>query len=806
MEQEYIAHFLKEDQKIHIQSVAEHNWNVACLASNNAPLQELVEIAWLCGILHDAGKYGEDFQDYIKRAMNEEKVYPGEVTHSTAGGALMGKYVSRSNLTQIVQMAVLSHHGMNDSFKPDQNKIFIDDRLEKQKNLQQIKDCHDYFVDQAEFQKVCQNAEYDVKQLLENIKLFCENKGKGSRQYGNRNFYLGMYERVLFSLLIDADRTDTACFVQKRMLPIINDMEDTHRLWQQCIKYFEKYLNGFQETSRLDAFRRKISEECMEAGKCPQRLYRLTVPTGAGKTLSSLRFALHHAEKYGKKHIIYVAPYQSILDQNADEIRKALGNPEIVLEHHCNVIQEDTEKRLQYERMTENWDSPVIVTTAVQFLNTLFAGKNSNIRRMYQILNSVIIFDEVQSLPIKITKMFNLALNYLTVFGKSTVVLCSATQPLFDELSENSMLPPDNMIKETDEFQKVFKRTELIDETGKSGLGFSIEELEKFIWEKTKESNQILVIVNTKQCARKVYEGLKARCVEEGILLFHLSTNMCACHRRVIFEKIEYGLKSKKKLICISTQLIEAGVNLSFQCVIRSLAGLDSIIQAAGRCNRHGEEKIGYVHLIQMSKEAENVERLTDILKAQESMQKLLYQFRLQPEIFSNNLFSDTAIRMYYQYYLKSRESEMEYPVLVNGVGTTILDLLSGNEKLWKGMPAVFRQENKGLLLKQAFKTAGCLFEVIQENGQTEVVVEYNDEVKQQKDILESFHTTLEEKKQAIRKLQPYTVSISQSMKQSLGNAITSICDGSILVLSENYYSKETGVSKQPEGMEFMNF
>lgn len=806
MTNQYIAHFYKEDNELHIQTVSDHNSNVASLALVNSPLSDISAIAWLCGILHDAGKFGEEFQDYIRRAINDEDVYRGEVTHSTAGGCLMERICPQKQLTQIIEMAVFSHHGMNDSFSLGSGTIFIESRLEKQKNIKEIEDCYYRFVEKEKLREMCDKANQDLKNVLGEILRFVSKCSDKKNRYGNIYFFLGMYERVLFSLLIDADRTDTACFMQKRELPIPKGNGEVTNIWKQSIIHLETYLKAFEGESKLDTYRREISAKCMEAGQNPDSLYRLTVPTGAGKTLSGLRFALHHAEKYCKKHIIYVAPYQSILDQNAEEIRKAVGDSEIVLEHHCNVIHEDVEKRKKYELLTENWDAPIIVTTAVQFLNTLFAGSNGNIRRMYNILNSVIIFDEVQSLPIKITKMYNLAVNFLTVFGKSTVVLCSATQPLFDKLDENGLLPPVDMVGDTERYEQAFKRTKIIDATEECGGGFSIENLQEFIWEKTEKSEQILIVVNTKQCAQRLYEGLKNQCVAKEYLLFHLSTNMCAQNRREVLKEIEKGLRNKQRLICVSTQLIEAGVDLSFQCVIRSMAGLDSVIQAAGRCNRHGEREIGYVYIVRMEKEAENIDSLIDIRKAQESMQQVLYQYKIQPENFSYNLSSAQAIQLYYQIYMKSRKAEMEFPVSVNGVNTTLLDLLSENKKLWYGLPELTRNKNRDLFLKQAFKSAGELFEVIPEDGKIDVVVEYDEEAKRQIDIVENVYISIEEKKKAIRSLQPYTVGISDTLRQKLGNAITAICDDGVLVLSSNYYSRETGVSEQPVGMEFLNY
>lgn len=809
MNDPYIAHFYKEQEDgiLQIQAISDHNFNVASLAAANSPLPDLSTIAWICGILHDAGKYGEEFQDYIRRAINEEEVRRGEVTHSTAGGYFIAQILPKVQpLTQMIQMAVFLHHGMNDSFSVRNRTILIEDRLEKKKTAKEIEERYYCYADERELKEKCSKANQEAQKILEEIRRFVKTYNDKKNRYGNKYFFLGMYERVLFSLLIDADRTDTACFMQKRKLPMQKNSEETTNIWRQSIRHFEKYLEGVTGESRLNTYRREISSKCMETGKTPNSLYRLTVPTGAGKTLSSLRFALYHAEKYCKKHIIYVAPFQSIIDQNSEEIRKAVGRPEIVLEHHCNVIHEDPEKRKQYELLTENWDSPIIVTTAVQFLNTLFAGSNGNIRRMYRLLNSVIIFDEVQSLPVKITKMYNLAINFLTTFGKSTVVLCSATQPLFDELGENGLLPPVNMVNDIDRYTQAFKRTEIVDATEGAGAGFAIEDLQDFIWDKAVKSDQILVIVNTKQCAQKLFEELKTQSAERGYLLFHLSTNMCAQNRKEVLEEIGNGLRKKKKLICVSTQLMEAGIDLSFQCVIRSLAGLDSIIQAAGRCNRHGECENGYVYIVQMEEEAENINRLIDIRKAQESMRKVLYQFRIQPENFSFSLSSEQAIRLYYQIYMGSRQSEMEFPVLVDGVNTSLLDLLSGNGKLWQGMPETIKSKNGSLFMRQAFKTAGDLFEVIPEDGKIDIVVGYNEEAKRQIGILENMYITIEEKRQALRRIQPYTVGISEILRQRLGNAITAICDGGVLVLSDNYYSKETGVSEQPVGMKFLNY
>ena len=807
MNDPYIAHFYKDSNNaIHIQSVSEHNLNVAYLAMSNSPLKCLSSVAWVSGALHDAGKYREGVQNYLRRAMNEEQVRRGEEDHSTGGGFLIDKMFPATNLSVLIQMAVFCHHGLHDCFSFEKSTIYIKERLSKKENFQNVEERYYQYLKKEDLEKRGLIAKQEVAGIIQEILGFIRIKNLSKNMYGNRDFFLGMYERTIMSLLVDADRTDTACFMEQRELPAPKSDEMMQDIWGKCITYLEQYLKSMKSESRLDEYRRDISRKCMEAGEREERLYRLTVPTGAGKTLSSLRFGLYHARKYHKRHIIYVAPYQSIIDQNAEEIRRAIHNDEIVLEHHCNVIHDDERERIRYEILTENWDSPIIVTTAVQFLNTLFASGIGNIRRMYSILNSVIIFDEVQALPVKITKLFNLSVNFLTAFGKSTVVLCSATQPLFDELDENRLLPPLSMAGNPKEYAEVFKRTKIIDATKGAGSGFAAEELQEFIWDKAETLKQVLVVVNTKKCAESLYKEIKKKCKGSDYILFHLSTNMCAEHRRDVLKRLEENLENEKKVICISTQLIEAGVNLSFKCVIRSLAGLDNIIQAAGRCNRHGEAGMGYVYIVGISSELENVERLAEIRKMQESMTEVLNQFRKNPAIFDHSLSSEESIRYYYQIYLRKRMPEMEYLVSVNGVDVTLLDLLSTSKTMWESMSESTKKDSKNLLLKQAFKTAGDVFEVIPEDGKVDVVVRYDEKAEKQIAILEDEYATLAEHKKALRRLQPYTVGISEQFRQKLGNAITSVCGGTVYVLSQNYYSRETGVSEEPLGMEFINF
>lgn len=617
---------------------------------------------------------------------------------------------------------------------------------------------------------------------------------------------MGMHERLLLSLLIDADRSNTSEFMNSTPKREQQTEETIAQLWQQCIIHFEQYITGFQVKTKIDVFRKEISDICLRAAFEKIRLYRLTLPTGSGKTLSGLRFALHHAKEFHKQRIIYVAPFTSILEQNSEIIRQAIGQAELVLEHHCNVIPDTEEEQERYGRLTENWMSPVIATTAVQILNTLFSAKTGCVRRMHSLCGSIIIFDEIQALPVRTICLFNLAVNYLTTFCDTTVVLCSATQPVFDKLPKNRLLPPKELVKDYVRYDEEFRRVTLIDRTEIKPGGLTVKELGNFVLEQFAVEKQILVIVNTKACARNLYLYLKEHSDRTGEL-FHLSTNMCALNRKEVLDRLKLCLETEnhtKPVICVSTQLIEAGVDLSFRCVIRSLAGLDNMIQAAGRCNRHGKWTNGNVYIVKMSDEAEHVSRLTEIKIAQTAMQEILRCYKEAPETVGSDLLSAKAKEQYYLRYLRDQTRQAEFCVNVHGADTTLVELLSENET---ARHQYRRHMGKPLkcMMKQSFKTAGEQFEVISEEGKMNVVVEYNHDVVSMLEELQNPYIFYERQKEILRRLQLVSVGISEQMKNELGRAITPVCGGLVNVLSMSYYSKEIGVSTEPVGMELLS-
>ncbi|MCH5324218.1 MAG: CRISPR-associated helicase Cas3' [Eubacterium sp.] len=767
-----------------------HLTRTAELAQKRNRLPELDNIVHLAALLHDVGKYSDAWQEYFLKSVKDE---PGgeKLDHATAGGQAARELMGGSPASVMIQTAIYSHHGLCDCYSLYDDTFLLDKRNNKAASLP-IAECTENFYNEfnkEDIKKLAELADADARALCVRIKEKIKEWGGEKNAYGNSRFYLGMYQKLLMSLLIDADRRDTEDFAFGRDIGCT--VEDTARLWEECEKTLENMLAGFKADSDINRRRSEISLMCKNAADQSCGRYLLTVPTGAGKTLSSLRFAISHAKKFNKSRIIYVAPFQSIVEQNAHEIREALGHPGVVLEHHCNIIIEDEEQQMKYDRITEDWQFPVIVTTAVQFLNTIFSAKTGCLRRMHSLCDSVIIIDEVQALPINITELFNMAVNFFSEFAGTDFVLCTATQPRLSELKKNNLLFAGQMAGDPKQYEQAFKRVDIDDDTGIIPAGMSIEDAALYISEKAEKYGSVLFIANTKSCAEKIYQRV-AQLKGGEFEVSHLSTNMYPEHRRQVIKSLKKN--TDKKRICISTQIVEAGVNISFKCVIRSFAGLDSIIQAAGRCNRNGEYDRGNVFVVRMNSEAENLSHLKDIRLAQQAM--IDVQMYIKDKNRDMSLDSPEAIELYFNRYYESRKNELDYPVTINGTATGILDMLSENKK--------FCQEKHKPMLVQAFKTAGEEFEVIADAGKITLVVETK-ETTEKLAMLEDIKTDGKDKRRILRELQSYTVSVSGYQKDKLAGGIRTIMNGQIAVLDERFYNEKIGVTYEPKPMAFIN-
>ena len=443
--------FAEDGQRAHVdhktgrcQSMKEHIENIVHFSKNICELPVLENLIILGEMLHDVGKLGMENQEDLENIKKfGDEVHKHGLDHSTAGGRLALELIKAWPVAEYISTLVYCHHGLNDCINLETGQSLQERRLKKEIEYDYIKDKFFQIYDRGMLEKWSELATQSYRMIFDKINVFVKKCNSAGRNCGNGDFYRGMHWRVSLSHIFDGDWTDTASFFEGVPLPERISKEETQSIWEECIQNFEQYLkdevqNNSDNGNQLNSFRQEISDSCRQAAETDQKLYRLTVPTGAGKTLSSLRFALYHAKKMQKQRIFYIAPFNSILEQNADEIRKATGMPSAILEHHCNVICEDDEEE-KYRSLTETWDSPIVVTTAVQILNTLFSGQKSCIRRMHSLCNSIIIFDEVQAIPTRCTELFNLAVNFLSQFCDTTVVLCSATQPTLALLKENNV-------------------------------------------------------------------------------------------------------------------------------------------------------------------------------------------------------------------------------------------------------------------------------------------------------------------------------------------------------------------------------
>ena len=541
----YLAHKNENGEE---QTLKEHLEGTARLCGRFASSFGVYDWGYCCGMLHDIGKYSLAFQE---RLNGSEK----KVDHATAGAQLCW---AKKGLYPIAAYCIMGHHsGLPDTGRDGDtgDRATFIGRLRKK-----LEDYHAY-------EKEIQIPPLSPPPFQPGI---MENQG----------FFSAMFIRMLYSCLVDADFLDTECFMNGG-----NIKRDSGDPIDLLYERLEAYISGWlehKEWNTINGRRTEILRNCLEMGQRERGLFRLTVPTGGGKTVASLAFALRHAKENDMDRVIYVIPYTSIIEQNAEVFRNILGERN-VLEDHCNVDYEATEELKLMQLATENWDKPVIVTTNVQFFESLFSNKSSKCRKLHSMTNSVIIFDEAQMLPNDYLKPCLAAMEQLIRHYRSTVVLCTATQPSLQGILSEDMTGVELCPRMEDQFS-FFKRVSLknLDKLSEEEL---IHRLEK--------ENQALCILNTKKRTQKIYQEMKG----EGV--YHLSTAMYPLHRKRVLKEIRERLNASEKCIVIATSLVEAGVDLDFKTVYRQLAGADSIIQAAGRCNREGknsaEESITYI-------------------------------------------------------------------------------------------------------------------------------------------------------------------------------------------------------------------
>ncbi|MCL2255144.1 MAG: CRISPR-associated helicase Cas3', partial [Lachnospiraceae bacterium] len=593
--------FLAREYENNKQTLKEHLTNVSDLASE---FSKYKSISKLTGLLHDVGKASSEFQTYLL-SKNHKR---GDVVHALQGTFYLDSIIGGSDdlasmmLKEILSLSITAHHGsLSDGISPDGEKVFLhklknknDERYHYSEIEQNIKENLEEVI--AEINHLIESANKEIDTILDLLKR-TYNTGKSAQ------FAMGLFVKYIYSCLIDADRYDAYLF------EIDKKAESTKPNWENFINIFEENINKYNNDTQIAKIRQSISNQCKDAANKNSGIYRLSVSTGGGKTLSSFRFALHHCKEKKKSRIIYVIPYLSIIEQTASELHKILNLDEendFILEHHSGIVPSDDSEEQKIKKLAASrWNNPLIITTMVQFLETIMSAKGSKLRKFHHMSDSVIIFDEIQSLPVKTIHLFNEAVSFLAKVCNSTILLCTATQPQLHKTEKNNLLlESDSNLIDCDHLFADIKRTIIKKETDRNADDFS-----DFIIDKANVNGNCLAIVNTKKSAKEVYDRVKR---QQDFAVYHLSTSMCSVHRTLILNKIKDDLKHQRKIICITTPLIEAGVDVSFACVIRATAGLDSVAQAAGRCNRNGEsDEPKEVYVVSLTDE--NLTKLADI-------------------------------------------------------------------------------------------------------------------------------------------------------------------------------------------------
>ena len=696
-------------------SLHAHLHGVAQLAGDFAQDFGAREWASLAGLWHDIGKYKRAFQRYIRTQSGYEPEAhieggTGRVDHSTAGAIhaieQLGPY------GRVLAYLIAGHHaGLPDWHTADSGGAALAARLQQRQHLTDtlIGDPPSDILNRA--------------------------RPSGKPPGGAPHLWF----RMLFSCLVDADFLDTEAFM------------DPDKAEQRGYAFgIQEMLNGFNahmvakaanaQNTPVNYIRAEVLRQCRERSRDTPGLFSLTVPTGGGKTLSSLAFALEHAVRYSKRRIVYAIPYTSIIEQTADIFRAIFGDA--VIEHHSNL---DPDRETAQSRLaSENWDGPLIVTTNVQLFESLYAARTSQCRKLHNLVNSVIVLDEAQLLPPDFLEPILAVLRDLTDHYGVTVVLSTATQPAFKprqgfgwrfEGLENVR----EIMAEPDALYQDLKRVDV-------HLPDNLAAPEDWaaLAERVREHDRVLVIVNRRDDAREL-----AKLLPESV---HLSANLCGQHRSRLIRYIKWRLKRGGRLCVVSTQLIEAGVDVDFPFVFRAFAGLDSIAQAAGRCNREGrlEGRLGQVFVFTPPKPAPS-----GLLRKGEDTARQLLAERPE-ELLTPKLFE----RYFELYYSSLNDLDKE----------SIMDLLKS-----------------GRNLEIQFRTAAEKFRLIDDQAQQSVIVRYGE--------AEKWLARLKNQgpdRWLMRKLQRYSVSIPKSLFQKLlaSNDVAEVYSGVYAQNADGLYDK----------------
>lgn len=786
----YIAHFRTNDGEK--QPLVQHLKETANISKDNGSSLGIATTCYLAGLLHDAGKYTEAFQQYLSDAHAGLAVVRGSVDHSTYGGKIIlsiratNKYERLA--IEMIANSIFAHHssrGLLD-FISGEGDASVPFSTRYEKELPEYDDVCVHFFEEVASHSELESLVRIAGKELETLAIEHDWNPK-SEQYQTDQFY---FLKLVYSALLDGDRRNTQLFEEFNSV----SQTDSAVLFESLASTLETTFETFRKgpETKINTLRQEMADACLQAADRPTGIYRLSIPTGGGKTLSSMRFALNHATKKRKKRIIYIIPYSSIIEQNAGVFRKHLQDSEgdFILEHHSNLVSEQDDQSEDSERkqakMQDNWDSPIIVTTMVRFLENVFSGSTRNPRRIHQLLDSILIFDEIQSIPPKCLSMFNSLITFLKEYGNTTTLLCTATQPTLENRKVKLPLESDaEIVPDLASASTAFERVKVIDYT--KPTYWSAQELADFSEKLLEDNRNLLIILNTKKAVRAVFQELRDR----GKRVFHLSTSMSPNHRTYKLEIIREALEKGQDITCVTTPLIEAGVDISFATVIRSISGLDSIAQAAGRCNRNGESSVQQpVYLVNPVKELENIDKMREI-----KTKSLITMELLQDRKFNHNdssLLDPKLIERFFNRYYSRVEKANESDYLFNDGKSSLYELMGKNLNRRKFYVSKMNELPPTLMVSSS-QTIAKHFNVIEQQGDS-VLVEFGEgkemiiELNGSKDVIFD--------KRWYQKAQRNSITLYQhEFKQLEQSGLITITPAGIYVLHQQAYDEDFGLN-----------
>ncbi|MEW9698593.1 CRISPR-associated endonuclease Cas3'' [Paenibacillus sp. SI8] len=745
----YIAHVRKnaDGSWAEPHDLANHSEGTANRAEYFASKLQSQQWAKAAGWGHDAGKGRPEWLTYLKlksgydlEAHLEGKT--GKIPHAIHGAELVEQIYGKG-IGRLLAYCIAGHH----TGLPDWSSVEGAGQASLQYRKSQVND--------LDFEQIDPSL---IAKLQEYKPLRPPWKFKGGLD-------MSLWIRMLFSCLIDADYLDTEFYMNQAKAVIRGGYLSIAEL-KERLQLHNEALAKKADPIRVNVIRSEILQKCIQAARGAQGIYSLTVPTGGGKTLSGLTFALEHAFAHGLHRVIYVSSYTSILEQNAEVFRKVVGEDQVV-EHHSHVMEDEMDVKIRLA--TENWDAPLIVTTSVQLFESLFAAKPGRCRKLHNIANSVIVLDEVQLLPPAFLAPILETLQLLVDRYNVSIVLSTATQPALKERRMDGQLFKG--LKEVKEIVGTDEQVRsLYDSLIRTEIQFPCDPHAVERWEEIAEQlmqfDQVLCIVSDRKSCRELHEQLPAG-------TYHLSALMCGQHRsdkiQEIKEKLEQNLKRKLEnclpVRVISTQLVEAGVDLDFPVVYRAFAGLDSILQAAGRCNRNGRllPELGKVVVFHPPRPAPN----GILRKAAETTRSILY-------VTTSDSVTNPAIFEKYFEELYWRAHSLDEKEIVR-----LLD----------------PQRNDPKECSIFFRTAAEKFELIDNSNQRTILVPYRDG----RSLLDKLRWS-GPNRQLMRKLQRYTVTVYKQEFEALlkQGAVEEIWSNVFALASDNHYSEEIGIRIEP--------